>query len=209
MSKNPSPTIYVIDDENSMRHAISLLLKTVGYNPVAFAQPNEFLANHDPNVHGCVVLDIRMPHMSGLEIQQHLNHAGTLLPVIFISGHSDVPIAVQAMRDGAFDFLTKPFRDQQLLDCINKALAQDAESRAAIQQHADVRARCDSLTPREREVFSFIVAGKANKVVAIDLGLSERTVEIHRSNLMEKMGARSVAQLVKMHLTLFAEKASA
>ena len=209
MSSITTPTIYVIDDDNSMRQAVTLLLKTVGYKPVSFAHPEEFLAKHDPTVHGCVVTDIRMPQMSGLEIQQHLNRAGTTLPVVFISGHGDVPMAVQAMRDGAFDFLTKPFRDQQLLDCINQALAQDAENRAAVERHADIRDRCESLTPREREIFGLVVEGKANKVIAIDLGLSERTVEIHRSNVMEKMGARSVAQLVKMYLTIFGEKAAA
>jgi two-component system, LuxR family, response regulator FixJ len=205
-SKTKGPTIYIVDDDDSMRQAVTLLLRTVGYTPVAFARPSEFLAKYDPNVHGCLVLDIRMPEMSGLEIQQQLNRAGTLLPVIFITGHGDIPMAVQAMKDGAFDFLTKPFRDQELLDRINNALKQDAENRATIDRHADLRSRAEALTPREREVFGLIVEGKANKVVAIDLGLSERTVEIHRSNVMEKMGARSVAHLVKMHLTLFGDK---
>lgn len=201
-TKPKGPTIYVVDDDDSMRQAIALLLRTVGYRPVVFARPSDFLAKFDPNVHGCLVLDIRMPEMSGLEIQQQLNRAGTILPVIFITGHGDIPMAVQAMKDGAFDFLTKPFRDQDLLDRINSALKQDAENRAAIERHADLRRRAESLTPREREVLELIVEGKANKVVAIDLGLSERTVEIHRANVMEKMGARSVAHLVKMYLTL-------
>jgi FixJ family two-component response regulator len=199
------PTIYVVDDDDSMRQAIALLLRTVGYTPVVFSRPSDFLAKYDPNVHGCLVLDIRMPEMSGLEVQQQLNRSGALLPVIFITGHGDIPMAVQAMKDGAFDFLTKPFRDQDLLDRINSALKQDAENRAAIEKHADLRRRLDSLTPREREVLDLVVEGKANKVVAIDLGLSERTVEIHRANVMEKMGARSVAHLVKMHLTLNAQ----
>ena len=202
-TKTKSPTIYVLDDDDSMRKAVTLLLKTVNYNPVPFARPSEFLEKFDPNLHGCLVLDIRMPEMSGLEIQQQLNRIGALLPVIFITGHGDIPMAVQAMKDGAFDFLTKPFRDQELLDRVNSALKQDAENRAALERHADLRNRAESLTPREREVFQHIVAGKANKVVAIDLGLSERTVEIHRSNVMEKMGAKSVAHLVKMYLTLF------
>jgi FixJ family two-component response regulator len=201
-SKSKGPTIYVVDDDDSMRQAIALLLRTVGYTPVVFSRPSEFLAKYDPNQHGCLVLDIRMPEMSGLEVQQELNKSGAILPVIFITGHGDIPMAVQAMKDGAFDFLTKPFRDQDLLDRINNALKQDAENRAAIEKHADLRRRAESLTPREREVLALIVEGKANKVVAIDLGLSERTVEIHRANVMEKMGARSVAHLVKMHLTL-------
>ena len=201
-AKTKAPTIYIVDDDDSMRQAVALLLRTVGYNPIVFARPADFLAKFDPNVHGVLVLDIRMPEMSGLEVQQQLNRTAALLPVIFITGHGDIPMAVQAMKDGAFDFLTKPFRDQDLLDRINGALKQDAENRAAIEQHADLRQRAKSLTPREREVLELIVEGKANKVVAIDLGLSERTVEIHRANVMEKMGARSVAHLVKMYLTL-------
>jgi len=204
--KSRAPTIYVVDDDDSMRQAVTLLLQTVGYDPVPFARPSEFLAKFDAHLHGCLVLDIRMPEMSGLEIQQQLNRSGVMLPVIFISGHGDIPMAVQAMKDGAFDFLTKPFRDQELLDRINAALKQDAENRAALERHADLRARAKALTVREREVFELIVDGKANKVVAIDLGLSERTVEIHRSNVMEKMGARSVAHLVRMHLTLHGDK---
>lgn len=204
--KAKTPTIYVVDDDESMRQAIALLLRTVGYNPVVYARPADFLAKYDANQHGCVVLDIRMPEMSGLEVQQQLNRAGALLPVIFITGHGDIPMAVQAMKDGAFDFLTKPFRDQDLLDRINSALKQDSENRAAIEKHADLRRRAESLTAREREVLALVVDGKANKVVAIDLGLSERTVEIHRANVMEKMGARSVAHLVKMHLILSGEQ---
>lgn len=200
-----TPTIYVVDDDDSMRQAIALLLRTVGYQPIVFGRPSDFLAKFDANQHGCLVLDIRMPEMSGLEVQQQLNRSGAILPVIFMTGHGDIPMAVQAMKDGAFDFLTKPFRDQDLLDRINTALKQDAENRAAIDMHADLRRRADSLTPREKEVLELIVEGKANKVVAIDLGLSECTVEIHRANVMEKMGARSVAHLVKMHLTLHAQ----
>ena len=127
-SKSAAPVIYVVDDDDSMRQAIALLLRTVGYTPIVFARPLDFLAKFDPDQHGCVVLDIRMPQMSGLEIQQQLNRSGALLPVIFITGHGDIPMAVQAMKDGAFDFLTKPFRDQDLLDRINTALKQDAEN---------------------------------------------------------------------------------
>ena len=169
---------------------------------MAFARPTEFLAKYDPNQPGVLVLDVRMPEMSGLEVQQHLNRNGSMLPVILVTGHGDVPMAVQAMKDGAFDFLQKPFRDQDLLDRINAALKQDAQNRASVDRLADLRQRAESLTPREREVMAHVVDGKANKVIAIDLGLSERTVEIHRANVMEKMDARSVAHLVKMHLTL-------
>ena len=194
--------VYIVDDDDGMRRALGVLMTTVGYQPAAFAGPREFIAKHDPSQPSCLVLDVRMPEMSGLELQQHLNRSGSMLPVILVSGHGDIPMAVQAMKDGAFDFLQKPFRDQELLDRINGALKLDAENRASTDRLADLKQRSDSLTPREREVMASVVDGKANKVIAIDLGLSERTVEIHRANVMEKMGARSVAHLVKMHLML-------
>lgn len=197
--------IYIVDDDEGMRRALTVLMTTVGYDAIAFAKPAEFLAKFDPEQQGCLVLDVRMPEMSGLEVQQHLNRAGSILPVILVTGHGDIPMAVQAMKDGAFDFLQKPFRDQELLDRINAALKQDAENRAIIEQQVDLKRRVESLTPREREVMLLVVDGKANKVIAIDLGLSERTVEIHRANVMEKMGARSVAHLVKMQLKLSGE----
>jgi FixJ family two-component response regulator len=196
------PVVYIVDDDDGMRRAVSLLITTVGYTPVAFARANEFLAKYDPAQPGCLILDVRMPEMSGLEVQQQLNRTGAMLPVILISGHGDIPMAVQAMKDGAFDFLQKPFRDQELIDRINSALKLDAENRQNVDRMADLKSRSESLTPREREVMALVVDGKANKVIAIDLGLSERTVEIHRANVMEKMGARSVAHLVKMHLML-------
>lgn len=196
------PVVYIVDDDDGMRRALTVLITTVGYQPVAFAKPSEFLAKYDSAQPGCLVLDVRMPEMSGLEVQQHLNKAGSMLPVILVSGHGDIPMAVQAMKDGAFDFLQKPFRDQELLDRINGALKLDAENRESVDRLADLKGREESLTPREHEVLALVVDGKANKVIAIDLGLSERTVEIHRANVMEKMGARSVAHLVKMHLML-------
>jgi two-component system, LuxR family, response regulator FixJ len=199
------PVVYVVDDDEGMRRALTVLMTTVGYNAVAFGRAADFLAKFDPDQHGCLVLDVRMPEMSGLEVQQQLNRSGALLPVIMVTGHGDIPMAVQAMKDGAFDFLQKPFRDQDLLDRINGALKQDAENRAMVEQQADLKRRAESLTPREREVMTLVVDGKANKVIAIDLGLSERTVEIHRANVMEKMGARSVAHLVKMQLKLSGE----
>jgi two-component system response regulator FixJ len=200
-----APIVYVIDDDDGMRRALSLLLSTVGYKTLVFANPRDFLAQFDPDTHGCLVLDIRMPGMSGLELQQHLNRTGSMLPVIFITGHGDVPMAVQAMKEGAFEFIQKPFRDQDLLDRINHALQQDAESRNNLARRADVVRRLETLTPRERQVMDMVVDGSANKVIAIDLNLSERTVEIHRAKVMEKMGARSVAHLVKLHLSLRSE----
>lgn len=196
------PVIYIVDDDDGMRRALTVLMTTVGYTPVAFDKPGEFLAKYNPAQPSCLVLDVRMPEMSGLEVQQQLNRNGSMLPVILVSGHGDIPMAVQAMKDGAFDFLQKPFRDQDLLDRINGALKLDAKNRESVDRLADLRQRSESLTPREREVMALVADGRANKVIAIDLGLSERTVEIHRANVMEKMAARSVAHLVKMHLAL-------
>jgi two-component system response regulator FixJ len=195
-------TVYVVDDDDGMRRALSLLLNTVGYKTAAFASPKEFLDKFRPDTAGCLVLDIRMPGMSGLELQQHLNRMGSMLPVIFITGHGDVPMAVQAMKEGAFEFVQKPFRDQDLLDRINHALEQDKQNRSSLARRADVLQRIESLTPREKQVMALVVDGAANKVIAIDLGLSERTVEIHRAKVMEKMGARSVAHLVKLQMSL-------
>ena len=200
--KTTAPTVYVVDDDDGMRRALDTLLSTVGYETVVFSRPSEFLADFKVDSPGCLVLDIRMPDMSGLELQQHLNRIGSMLPVIFITGHGDVPMAVQAMKEGAFEFVQKPFRDQDLLDRINHALKQDAENRSTVARRAEVLHRLESLTPRERQVMDLVVEGAANKVIAIDLDLSERTVEIHRAKVMDKMGARSVAHLVKLHLTM-------
>jgi two-component system response regulator FixJ len=196
------PIVYIVDDDDGMRRALTTLITTLGYSPVAYARPTEFLAKYDASQPACLVLDVRMPEMSGLEVQQQLNRSGSMLPVILITGHGDIPMAVQAMKDGAFDFLQKPFRDQELLERIKGALQRDSENRQMVERHSELRERATSLTPREREVMGFVVDGRANKVIAIDLGLSERTVEIHRANVMDKMRATSVAHLVKMHLLL-------
>jgi two-component system, LuxR family, response regulator FixJ len=200
--KSAVPVIYVVDDDDGMRRALDTLLSTVGYKTAVYSRPTEFLANFKADSPGCLVLDIRMPDMSGLEVQQQLNRMGSMMPVIFITGHGDVPMAVQAMKEGALEFIQKPFRDQDLLDRINHALKQDAENRRTVSRRAEVQHRLESLTPRERQVMDMVVDGAANKVIAIDLDLSERTVEIHRAKVMEKMGARSVAHLVKLQLTL-------
>jgi two-component system, LuxR family, response regulator FixJ len=198
-------TVYVVDDDDGMRRALTLLLNTVGYKTATFASPKEFLDRVRPDAAGCLLLDIRMPGMSGLELQQHLNRMGSMLPVIFITGHGDVPMAVQAMKEGAFEFVQKPFRDQDLLDRINHALELDKENRSTLALRADVLQRFESLTPREKQVMQLVGDGLANKVIAIDLGLSERTVEIHRAKVMEKMGARSVAHLVKLQMSMSAD----
>ena len=198
----PDTTIFVVDDDDGMRRALGTLLSTVGYKTALFALPSEFLARFKADEPGCLILDIRMPEMSGLEVQQQLNRAGAMLPVIFITGHGDVPMAVQAMKEGAFQFIQKPFRDQELLDHINHALQFDRDNRKDLAARAEVQRRVETLAPREKQVMDLVVEGQANKVMAIDLGLSERTVEIHRAKVMEKMGARSVAHLVKMNLSL-------
>jgi two-component system response regulator FixJ len=195
-------TVYIVDDDDGMRRALYTLLSTVGFRTSVYSRPSEFLEKFHVDAPGCLLLDIRMPEMSGLEVQRHLNTLGSMLPVIFITGHGDVPMAVQAMKEGAFEFIQKPFRDQDLIDRINHALIQDAKNRSSLARRVEVLHRVESLTPRERQVMDLVVGGAANKVIAIDLGLSERTVEIHRAKVMEKMGSRSVAHLVRLQLTL-------
>ena len=198
--KEVSPIVFVVDDDEAVRSALRLLLKSVGLAVVAFATAQEFLSTYSPSQPGCLVLDVRMPEMNGLELQQQLNIRGAVLPVIFISGHGDIPMAVEAIQQGAFDFLQKPFRDQDLIDRIQRALGKDQTSRAELKERALIRERIATLTPRESEVLKLVTSGKPNKVMAGDLGLSQRTIEIHRSRVMEKMAASSVAQLVRMVL---------
>jgi FixJ family two-component response regulator len=198
----PLPTVFIVDDDAAVRNSLRLLVKSVGLTAAAFVSAQEFLATYDPHQPGCLVLDVRMPGMSGLDLQQQLNLRGAVIPVIFITGHGDIPMAVEAMQHGALDFLPKPFRDQDLIDRIQRALEKDRETRAALGQRARNRERLASLTPREREVLTLVASGKANKAMAAELGLSQRTVEIHRARVMEKMGASSVAQLVRMVLDL-------
>jgi FixJ family two-component response regulator len=202
------PTIFVVDDDEGVRNSLRFLLKSVGLVARTLASASEFLEVYRPNQPGCLVLDVRMPGMSGLELQQQLNLRGATIPVIFITGHGDVPMAVEAMQHGAFDFLQKPFRDQDLIDRIQRALERDSRSRTALAQHDKIRARLASLTPREREVLALMTRGKPNKVMAAELGVSQRTVEIHRARVMEKSGAASLAQLVRMVMDLETEPAA-
>lgn len=196
--KETNPTIFVVDDDEAVRNSLRFLLKSVGLTAVTLASADEFLKSYKPEQAGCLVLDVRMPGMSGLELQQELNLRGAMIPVIFITGHGDVPMAVEAMQHGAFDFLQKPFRDQELIDHIQRALAADQKNRQLLKERDRVRVRLDSLTPREHEVLHLMLRGKPNKVMAAELGLSQRTVEIHRARVMEKTEASSVAQLVRM-----------
>jgi len=198
--KDRTPIVFIVDDDSGVRSSIRLLLKSIGIDATAMASGREFIDTFNLSQPGCLVLDIRMPGMSGMELQQQLNLRGAIIPVIFITGHGDVPMAVEAMQHGAFDFLQKPFRDQDLIDRIQKALIRDGAARAALQQHDQIRQRLDSLTPREQEVLALLAKGLQNKVMAAELGLSQRTVEIHRAHVMEKMEASSVAQLVRMVL---------
>jgi FixJ family two-component response regulator len=200
--KERSPVVFIVDDDEAVRSSLRLLLKSVGLVPSALGSAREFLDKYDPAQPGCLVLDVRMPEMSGLELQEQLNLKGAVLPVIFITGHGDVPMAVEAMQAGACDFLQKPFRDQDLIDRIQRALDKDRTNRAALNERTLIRERLQSLTPREREVLGMVTSGKANKVMAADLGVSQRTVEIHRARVMEKMSAASLAQLVRMVMDL-------
>jgi two-component system response regulator FixJ len=196
-----APTVHIVDDDDGVRLSIYMLMKSAGLPASTFASAQDFLADQTARA-GCVILDIRMPVMSGLELQQELNSRGAVIPVIFITGHGDVPMAVDAMRHGAFDFLQKPFRDQDLIDRVQEALHWDQEARKSLLEHSRIRTRLASLTPRERQVLDLLSAGKANKTMAHDLNLSQRTVEIHRARVMEKMAARSIAQLVRMVLDI-------
>jgi len=192
-------TVFIVDDDEAVRDAIGFLMKSVGLPHQLYVDGQEFLAAYErePSA-GCLVLDIRMPKLNGLELQERLNKKRLLLPIIFITGHGDVPMAVQAMQHGAFDFLQKPFRDQDLLDRVQSAIEQDKESRDCLLEQGEIMRRLATLTEREREIFDRVVEGQANKVIAIDLGLSQRTIEIHRSHVMEKLQAGSLANLVRM-----------
>ncbi|MEQ8861033.1 MAG: response regulator transcription factor [Pseudomonadales bacterium] len=197
-----TPTVFVVDDDEPVRDAIGMLLDTVDVPFETYPSAQAFLDAYDNSRRGCLVLDIRMPGMSGLELQQRLVEMNSALPVVFITGHGDIPMAVEAMKRGAVDFIRKPFRDQELLDRVHEALGVEAGRRAEAADLETIRSRVATLTPREHEVFERVADGQANKVVAIDLGISERTVEIHRSQVMQKTGSRSLADLVRMKLTL-------
>ena len=196
--QEPTPTVFVVDDDNAVRNSLRLLLKSVGLASQPLGSAAEFLETYRTSQPGCLVLDVRMPGMSGLELQRELNLRGATIPVIFITGHGDIPMAVEAMQQGAFDFLAKPFRDQELIDRVQRALAKDGTTRTALEERERIRERLESLTPREREVLSLMTQGKPNKIMAHELGVSQRTVEIHRARVMEKSGASSLAQLVRM-----------
>ena len=192
------PTVFIIDDDLSMRRAVQDLVESVGLLAESFATGGEFLRRGRTTSPSCLVLDVRLPQMSGLDFQSRLAETGTQIPIIFITAHGDVPMSVKALKAGAVEFLTKPFRDQDLLDAIQQALQRDRAAREQQTQVLDVHERYKTLTPREREVMALVVSGLLNKQIASEIGASEATVKIHRGNLMEKMQAGSLIELVRM-----------
>ena len=198
MPPAPSPKVFVVDDDAAVRKALSRLLRSAGIGVATFASPTEFLAQYDPATPGCLVLDIAMPGFNGLQLQTALGEKGSTLPIIFLTGHGDVSKSVQAMKHGAFDFLTKPVKDRDLLTAIRAAIETGAFVRLEKAQMSEILAYLDTLTPREREVLEHVVAGKLNKQIAGDLGITEATVKMHRARVMVKMKVQSVAELARL-----------
>ena len=192
------PVVFVIDDDRMIRDGLQGLIRSVGLRVETFASAQDFLAVKRPDVPACLVLDVRMPGVSGLDLQLKLSDAGIHIPIIFITGHGDIPMSVRAMKEGAYEFLTKPVRGQDLLDAIQKAITSDRDLRKAREEVREIRARFETLTPREKEVLDLVVAGLLNKQIADQLGMSELTVKTHRAHVMEKTNAESLAHLVRM-----------
>jgi len=197
------PAVFIVDDDAAVRNSLALLMKSAGYPAILFDSAAAFLAGFKDTQPGCLLLDVRMPGLSGPDLQRELNARRATIPVIFMSGHADVPMAVEAMRCGAFDFVQKPFRDRELLERVERALKADRATRAGLDARQVAQERLQSLSPREREVMERVTTGESNKIIAFRLGISQRTVEIHRARVMEKLDARSVADLV--HLSVAAQ----
>lgn len=197
-SESNQQTVFVVDDEPDVRAALRLLIKSVGYSVECFESADQFFQQFNPDHRGCLILDVRMPGMSGMDLQEKLSRIDALLPIIMISGHGEIPMAVKAMQNGAIDFLQKPFSDQQLLDRIAQALEVNNNRHNEYKLKHEAQTKYDSLTPREREIFTEVVAGKLNKVIAYELNISTRTVEIHRAKAMEKMGAKNLSELINL-----------
>ena len=192
------PIVFIVDDDDSVRRALARLIKSVDLNVETFASARDFLKRQPHNGPACLVLDMRMPGLSGLDLQDELVAAGRTLPIIFISGHGSIPLSVRAMKAGAVDFIEKPFEDQTLLDGINQSLKKDKQAKLEQAEVREIQRRVDSLTPREREVFALVVSGKLNKHIAFELGTSERTIKAHRARVMKKMQANSLADLIRL-----------
>ena len=194
------PTVFIVDDDDEVRSALALLMESVGMPTETFESALVFIQQFNPQRSGCLVLDVRMKGMSGLDLQERLSKEAIYPPIIVITGHGDVPMAVCAVKAGAIDFIEKPFNDQVLLDSIHRAIEQDAQRRGKAMQLAEIESRLERLTPREREILNQVVSGKRNKTIAFDLDISQSTVEAHRSKVMEKMQARSLSDLMRMML---------
>jgi FixJ family two-component response regulator len=190
--------VFIIDDDPLYRSSSERLVRSVGFDVQSFESARDFLSSRRPDAPSCLILDVRMPGLSGLDLQRELAEAGVHLPIIFVTGHGDIPMSVQAMKAGAVEFLTKPFRDQVLLDAIRHALERDQIARKQRARNADLRRRYESLNPREREVFKCLVSGMLNKQIAVEIGTTERTIKFHRGNIMQKMQVKSLAELVRM-----------
>ena len=190
--------VFVVDDDASFRRSAELLVQSAGFDVQGFSSAEEFLRSRRPDVPSCLILDVRLPHLSGLDLQRQLFKTNAEIPIIFITGHGDIPMTVQAMKSGAAEFLTKPFREQELLDAIHRAIDSDRAARLRRAHLVDLRRQYESLTPREREVMARVVRGMPNKQIAGEIGTAEKTVKVHRAHIMQKMGAKSLAELVQM-----------
>jgi FixJ family two-component response regulator len=191
-------TVFVVDDDTSVRTALKRLIQSVGFQVETFDSAQAFLEHGSHDGPACLILDVRMPEMSGIELQQQLTRVGLGMPIVFITGHGNIPMSVKAMKAGALDFIEKPFEDQKLIDAINLAIKKNKKFRTEQAEINDLQRRVDSLTPREHEVFILVVSGMLNKQIAFDLGMSEKTVKVHRARVMDKMKAKSLADLVRM-----------
>ena len=198
MPPSPSHTVFVVDDDEAVRKAVSRLLRSAGIAAAVFASPREFLAQYNPATPGCLVLDMAMPDLDGLQLQTALTEKGCILPIIFLTGHGDISKSVQAMKQGAFDFLSKPVKDKDLLTAVRAAIERDTVARGEQAKLSEIRALLDTLTPREREVLEHVVSGKLNKQIAGDMGITKATVKMHRAHVMAKMKVQSVAELARL-----------
>ena len=194
--------VHIVEDDDAVRDSLQMMLDSIGRATKTLDSADSFLSAYHQDMAGCIILDIRMPGMNGMELQRKLNDINSILPIIFVTGHGDVPMAVEAMQQGAVDFVQKPYREQELLDKISQAMELDEQNRSSLQQRQVIMQKMQSLTPREKDVMQLMVEGKANKVIAIDLDISQRTVEIHRARVMEKLDANSLAHLVRMFMAV-------